>query len=85
MLVAAEAGPDLAMQRLLRRAGRPVFGPPPALEINANHGLIAQLATQDDVQDMADLLLDLAKLQDGELPEDPSAFVHQISIMLGNK
>ena len=34
MLVASDMGPDLAMQRLLRRAGRPVFGLPPKLEIN---------------------------------------------------
>ena len=44
MLVAAEGGPDLAMQRLLRRAGRPVFGLPPKLEINPGHKLVQALA-----------------------------------------
>lgn len=79
MLVAVESGPDLAMQRLLRRAGRPVFGLPPKLEINPHHLLVERLAGQDDVKDMAVVLLDLAKLQNGDLPEDPAAFVRQIS------
>lgn len=82
MLVAAESGPDLAMQRLMRRAGRPVFGLPPRLEINPHHRLIEQLTGQEDVKDMAELLLNLAKLQDGELPEDPACFVRQISSAL---
>lgn len=82
MLVAAEMGPDLAMQRLLRRAGRPVFGLPPKLEINPTHKLIEKLAGQDDVHEAATLLLDLAKLQDGDMPEDPAAFVRQIAASL---
>lgn len=82
MLVAAEMGPDLAMQRLLRRAGRPVFGLPPKLEINPTHGLIEKLAGQDDVHEAATLLLNLAKLQDGDMPEDPAAFVRQIAASL---
>lgn len=83
MLVAGEAGPDLAMQRLLRRAGRPVFGLPPRLEINPHHPLIEQLATQEDVKDAAELLFNLAKLQDGDLPEDPAAFARQICLAIG--
>jgi molecular chaperone HtpG len=82
MLVAAAAGPDLAMQRLLRRAGRPIFGPPPALEINPEHPFIKALATQPNPETKANLLLDLAKLQEGDLPEDPAAFVRHIAIAL---
>lgn len=82
MLVAVESGPDLAMQRLLRRAGRPVFGLPPKLEINPQHRLIGLLAEQDDLQDSAVLLLNLARLQDGDLPDDPAAFVRQVSAAL---
>lgn len=82
MLVAAEMGPDLAMQRLMRRAGRPVFGLPPKLEINPTHQLIEKLIGAEDVKDAATLLLNLAKLQDGELPEDPAAFVRQIATSL---
>jgi len=79
MLVAAEFGPDLAMQRLLRRAGRPTFGPAPKLEINPNHPLVQALITREDLTNDATLLLDLAKLQEGDLPEDPAAFVRHVA------
>ena len=79
MLAAAEGGPDLAMQRLLRRAGRPIFGPAPKLEINPTHKLVQTLAGREDITEAASLLLDLARLQEGDLPEDPAAFVRHIA------
>jgi molecular chaperone HtpG len=79
MLSAAEAGPDLAMQRLLRRAGRPVFGLPPKLEINPEHPLVKALAAEPEPGTRAALLLDLAKLQEGDLPDDPAAFVRTVA------
>jgi molecular chaperone HtpG len=82
MLVAAESGPDLSMQRLLRRAGRPVYGPAPKLEINPDHPLIKALAGRADVEADAAILLDLAKLQEGDLPEDPASFVRNIAAAL---
>ncbi len=82
VLVAAEMGPDLAMQRLLRRAGRPVFGPPPRLEINPAHPLIIALAARATPGEDAAMLFDLAKLQEGELPEDPASFVRQVAAAL---
>jgi molecular chaperone HtpG len=82
MLVAAESGPDLAMQRLLRRAGRPVYGPAPKLEINPNHSLIKALALRVNLDGDASLLLDLAKLQEGDLPENPAAFVRDVAAAL---
>jgi molecular chaperone HtpG len=82
LLVAGAHGPDLAMQRLLRRAGRPVYGPAPKLEINPTHPLIQSLATKTDLDADANLLLDLAKLQEGDLPEDPTSFVRTIAAAL---
>ena len=82
MLVAGETGPDLAMQRLLRRAGRPVFGLPPRLEINPAHPLILSLSTRAELGEDANLLLDLAKLQEGDLPENPAEFVRAIAAAL---
>jgi len=79
MLAAAEGGPDLAMQRLLRRAGRPMFGLQPKLEINPAHALVQALAAREDVAAAAGLLLDLAKLQEGDLPDDPAAFVKAVA------
>ncbi|MDR3520986.1 MAG: molecular chaperone HtpG [Acidocella sp.] len=79
MLVADKTGPDLAMQRLMRRAGRPVYGPAPRLEINPAHGWIKALASQPEPGKQADLLLDLAKLQEGEVPENPAEFVKLVA------
>ncbi|OYV29616.1 MAG: hypothetical protein B7Z81_15020 [Acidocella sp. 20-61-6] len=82
MLVADKTGPDLAMQRLMRRAGRPVFGPAPRLEINPAHGWIKALASQPEPEKQAELLLDLARLQEGDLPENPAEFVKLIAASL---
>ncbi len=79
MLVADKSGPDLAMQRLMRRAGRPVYGPPPRLEINPEHPWVKALAGAAELGGQADLLLDLAKLQEGDLPEHPASFVKTIA------
>ncbi len=83
MLVAGEFGPDLAMQRMLKRAGRPSFGLPPKLEINPEHPLILALAAkakaEADIAQEAELLLDLAKLQEGDLPDHPAEFVKAIA------
>lgn len=78
VLAPAAHGPDLQMQRLLRRAGRTGFQAAPALELNPRHPLIAALAAraaaQGDVAEDAAMLLDLARIQDGEPPRDPAAF-----------
>ncbi len=83
VLAAAGFGPDLQMQRVLRRHGRPGFAMPPALEINPRHALIHALAaradTGEDVTDAAQLLLDVARVQDGDLPTDPAAFARRIT------
>ena len=82
VLAAGTSGPDLQMQRLLRRAGRAGFAAPPVLEINPRHALIAALARQvaagGEVGDQAGLLFDLARVQDGDLPKDPAGFARRI-------
>jgi molecular chaperone HtpG len=86
ILVAAEYGPDLAMQRMLRRAGRPTFGMPPKLEINPAHPLILALAGRakgdGDITQDAGLLLDLAKLQEGDVPDNAAEFVRAVAAAL---
>jgi molecular chaperone HtpG len=82
VLAAGSAGPDMQMQRLLRRAGRSGFAPPPVLEINPRHPLIVALAQRAemnaDITDRAALLFDLARVQDGDLPKDPAGFARRI-------
>jgi molecular chaperone HtpG len=86
VLAAAEAGADLQMQRLLRRAGRAGMSGAPVLEINPRHGLIAALAAQvaagQDIAASAGMLLDLARIQDGDAPRDPAGFARAVEARL---
>ena len=82
VLAAPGFGPDLQMQRILRRAGRQGFALPPTLELNPRHPLIRGLAQKADageaLEDAAHLLLDVARVQDGELPSDPAGFARRV-------
>ena len=87
VLAAKEGGPDLQMQRLMRRSGRAMGPPmPPLLEINPRHPLIAALADRlaagEDLTDSAAMLLDLARVQDGEIPLDPAGFARRVAAAL---
>jgi molecular chaperone HtpG len=86
VLAAGTAGPDLQMQRLLQRAGRAGFAAAPVLEINPRHALIAALAERqrkgEDLAAQAELLLDLARVQDGDLPKDPAGFARRVESAL---
>jgi molecular chaperone HtpG len=79
-------GPDLAMQRLMRRAGRAMMPSKPVLEVNPRHKLIEALSTKLDntalIAEAAETLLDLAQVQEGELPSDAAAFAKRITGML---
>ncbi len=86
VLTASSGGPDLQLQRLLNRAGRSFGAGSPVLEINPRHPLIVHLAArfqaQDDMAESAGMLLDLARVQDGDTPRDPVAFVGRIATVL---
>jgi molecular chaperone HtpG len=78
-LVAPEHGMDRQLEKLLAGAGRGGIGAKPVLEINPRHDLIVKLsdlgeAGADLRTDAAYLLLDEARIADGELPADPRAF-----------
>ena len=85
VLAAGASGPDLQMQRLMRRSGRPSFAPPPVLEINPRHALIRKLTKETGAEGFAQTagtLLDLARVQEGDLPRDPAAFAKHVTAML---
>jgi molecular chaperone HtpG len=88
VLAAADKGPDLQMQRLLRRAGRALLPTPPVLEINPKHALIEALSGRLSdgtlIRDAAGTLLDLARVQEGDLPRDPAGFARQVTSLLGS-
>ncbi len=74
------------MQRLLRRAGREMPGPRAILQINARHPAIRHLAAEADrgadLKEKSLILLELARVQEGEMPRDPAGFVRRITAML---
>jgi molecular chaperone HtpG len=86
VLAADDKGPDLQMQRLMRRAGRAMMPARPVLEVNPRHGLIEGLvAKQDDkdlIKSVAETLLDLAKVQEGEPLKDAAGFARRVSTLL---
>ena len=82
VLAASASGPDLQMQRLLKRAGRAHGASAPILEINPRHPLIRTLAGRTELDDAPGMLLDLARVQDGEAPRDPAGFAKQMAAAL---
>ena len=83
-LVAGAQGRDRELERLLARANRG-SGAKPILELNMRHDLVKALnaargaARQEEVADIAALLLDQAHILDGEVPADPAAFARRLN------
>src|SRR5262249_27058829 len=78
-LVAGGKGPDRELERLLARQSR-ATGTKPILELNMRHPLVRALAgaktsaRDDDVNDLAALLLAQAQILAGGVPGDRAAF-----------
>ena len=84
-LVAPEFGPDRQLERMLAAHGRVSERIKPVLEINATHPLTLALAKRFKdgadkglVEDAAWLLLDEARLVDGDALKDPPAFAARL-------
>jgi molecular chaperone HtpG len=68
---------------------------PPVLEVNPTHPLITALHARlgedgkpvdpDAMADIAGSLLDLARVQEGDLPRDPSDFARRITALLAGR
>jgi molecular chaperone HtpG len=84
-LVAPEHGPDRQLERLLAGAGRIQSAAKPILEVNPRHDIVVTLASLTDLafkQDAAHLLLDQARVLDGERPADPRMFCDRLARLL---
>jgi len=88
-LVADEGDMDVNMERLLRRHGQMTGGMPRVLEINPTHAIVKKLAERaggggDDglLKDAAHLLLDQARIAEGEAPADPAAFAKRLASVM---
>jgi molecular chaperone HtpG len=88
-LVAPDHGMDLRMERFLKQHQQIDQLSKRVLEINPKHALIRAMATKaaedgavDALGDLADLLLDQARIIEGEPLPDPGAFSRRMSQLL---
>jgi molecular chaperone HtpG len=86
-LVAAEGDLDIHLEKLLRQHKKLETSLPRVLEINGTHPMIASLAKavskggsqNEALSDACFLLLDQARIQDGEALPDPAAFARRMN------
>ncbi len=85
-LVADENDMDLHLERLMRQHGQAVERAPRILELNPRHSMIQRLSQAADgpdgadwVEDYAWLLLDQARIVEGEAVPDPVAFAGRLA------
>jgi molecular chaperone HtpG len=85
-IVAPDNAMDLQLEKMLASAGRAPERAKPVLEVNARHALIARLeqstASEDERRDIAFLLLDEARIAEGEPPADPRAFAERLQRLM---
>ena len=86
-LVAPDFGPDRALERILAGSGRLSSASKPILEVNPRHETVAALAALGDgeqafKQDAVHLLLDEARVLDGERPADARLFSDRLGRVL---
>ena len=82
-LVASEQGYDRQLEKILQGAGRLQSGAKPILEINMDHPVVKAIAAKIDAPSLRDdaafLLLDQARVLDGDKPADPRAFAERLA------
>jgi molecular chaperone HtpG len=88
-LVAAEGAPDIHLEKLLRMHGQLQEASAHVLEINAGHRLIREMAKRasaagagDSLTDRIWLLLDQARILEGDAVLDPNAFARRLASVL---
>jgi molecular chaperone HtpG len=86
-LVASEEGPDRQLEKLLAGAGRLKGGAKPILEVNARHDIVLAVAGLSDSErelkeDVAHLLLDEARVLEGDRPLDAKQFCDRLARLM---
>ena len=81
-------GPDRSLEKLLAGSGKVMSAAKPVLEINPRHSLVVALAGLGDddkafKEDAAQLLLDEARVLDGERVADARAFSERLARLIG--
>ncbi len=85
-LVADASGPDMRLRQILQSHGRLSDAPKSVLEINPTHPLVASLASRlksgkdkEFLADAAWLILDEARVMEGEAPADAAMFTARLT------
>lgn len=90
-LIADDGDMDVSLERILKRHGQLQQGTPRVLELNPSHAMIKKLAERAKSQtggsdsllkDAAYLLLDQARIAEGENPSDPVAFGKRLTSIM---
>ena len=86
-LVAGDSGPDRALEKLLAGAGRLNAASKPILEVNPRHKLVVALAGLGEdrrtlKEDAVHLLLDEARVLEGDRPADARSFSERLARVL---
>ena len=90
-LIADDGDMDVNFERLLKRHGQLEHGMPRVLELNPSHALITKLvertksddsSADDLLKDAAHLLLDQARIVEGEVPPDPTEFARRLELVM---
>ena len=90
-LIADDGDMDVNLERLLKRHGQLEHGLPRVLELNPTHAIITTLAERAKAEnassdsllkDAAHLLLDQARIVEGETPADPSEFARRLGTVM---
>ncbi|MEP1932253.1 MAG: molecular chaperone HtpG [Roseibium sp.] len=90
-LIADDGDMDVNLERLLKRHGQVQYGIPRVLELNPNHQIIIKLAeraksedakSDDLLTDAAHLLLDQARIVEGEEPLEPAEFIRRLGAVM---
>jgi molecular chaperone HtpG len=90
-LIADDGDMDVNLERMLKQHGQLQDGMPRILELNPDHRIVKKLAeraksegaaSDDLLKDAAHLLLDQARISEGEIPADPANFVRRLSAVM---
>jgi molecular chaperone HtpG len=86
-LVAPEEGPDRQLEKMLASTGRLTSGAKPILEVNARHDIVLAVAGLSDSDrelkdDVAHLLLDEARVLEGDRPLDAKQFCDRLARLM---
>ena len=82
---------DVNLERLLKRHGQLEHGMPRVLELNPTHDIVTALAERAKsenassdalLQDAAHLLLDQARIVEGESPTNPAEFARRLGSVM---